>query len=92
MSDIDTGDTVYHKPSRETWRVACVRGDRLSWCGWPEGQANLADCELVQKAAPGEKEKLLQTLADMNNQDDHRCRFARYELGKTAAPPNEETK
>jgi hypothetical protein len=82
---IDTGDTVYHRPSKETWLVACVDGDRLSWCGWPEGTAMLADCDLVQKAAPGEKEKLLRTLADMNNQDDHRCRFARRALGKTTS-------
>lgn len=82
MAEIDTGDTVHHKPTGETWRVACVQEDHLSWCGWPEGQAFLRDCELVQKAAPGEREKLLHDLANMSNQDDHRCRFARYELGK----------
>lgn len=85
MSDIDTADTVYHRPSRETWRVACVQGNRLSWCGWPEGSADVADCDLVQKAPPGEKEKLLQTMADMGNQDDHRCRYARHALGKSGS-------
>lgn len=37
--DIDTGDTVKHKPTGEEWLVAGVKGDRLMWCGWPEGWA-----------------------------------------------------
>lgn len=52
---IDTGDTVLHGPTGERWVVACVQGDRLSWCGWPEGTANLADCVLVEKASPESK-------------------------------------
>ena len=35
---IDTGDTVKHGPTGETWVVAYVQGDRLAWCGWPEGE------------------------------------------------------
>jgi hypothetical protein len=40
---IDTADHVLHGPSGETWVVAYVEGDRLAWCGWPEGEAKLAD-------------------------------------------------
>jgi hypothetical protein len=43
-----TGDTVFHKPTGEKWLVAYVDGDRLAWCGWPEGEARLSDCELVR--------------------------------------------
>ena len=43
---IRTGDTVLHKPSGEKWLVAYVQGEYLAWCGGPEGEAKLADCEL----------------------------------------------
>lgn len=38
------GDTVKHLPTGETWQVAYVDGDRMSWAGWPEGEADVADC------------------------------------------------
>jgi hypothetical protein len=63
MIQIDTGDTVFHRPTREEWLVACVQGDHLSWCGWPEGMARLADCLLVDKATHAEREKLLRDMA-----------------------------
>lgn len=82
MSDaIDTGDYVKHIPTGESWVVACVRGDRLSWSGWPEGTAALSDCVLIQKAAPGERLKRLKEMAGPGgNQDDHRRRYAREVL------------
>lgn len=48
MIDIDTGDHVHHAPSGEDWVVAYVAADRLAWCGWPQGQAALADCTLLK--------------------------------------------
>jgi hypothetical protein len=92
MSAIDTGDTVRHKPTGEKWLVACVEGERLSWCGWPEGTANVSDCELIQKAPPVEKESLLRRLADMRNGNDHRCRYARHALETGTGLSNEVTK
>lgn len=74
--DIDTGDTVRHRPTGEEWLVAGVKDDRLYWCGWPPGRANLADCELTRKATPSERDKLLHELADMRD-DDERRRLAR---------------
>jgi len=59
MTAIDTGDTVYHTPTGEKWIVAYVRGDRLAWCGWPEGEAALSDCTLITKATPDERDELL---------------------------------
>jgi len=66
---IDTGDSVYHTPTGETWLVARVDGDKLAWCGWPEGWADLADCTLTEKATPEERTKLLRRLAD----GSHHC-------------------
>lgn len=73
---IDTGDHVRHEPTGETWVVACVQGDRLSWCGWPEGAAALSDCTLTKKATPEERADLLARLAAING-PDHRAVYAR---------------
>lgn len=61
---IDTGDTVFHEKSGESWLVAKVEGEKLYWCGWPPGRADVADCRLVRKASPSEKAGLLADLAD----------------------------
>lgn len=79
---IDTGDTVFHRPSRETWLVAFVRDDRLAWCGWPEGWANVGDCMLVDKASDAERSALLREMAMRGN--DMRQRYAQWRL-KTEA-------
>src|SRR5580704_7673683 len=42
------GDKVFHSPTGETWIVAFVDGDRLAWCGWPDGEAKVSDCTLVE--------------------------------------------
>lgn len=88
---IDTGDVVYHRPTREEWVVAIVEGDRLYWCGWPPGSANLSDCELRKKAEPGEALVLLAQLAEMQPDDggyDARksLALARLQAMKNGAP------
>src|SRR5437879_1625294 len=72
IEPIDTGDVVYHAPTKEKWVVALVRGDNLSWAGWPEGSAKLSDCTLIEKATPEAREKLLREMAGMQNTADHR--------------------
>jgi ADP-ribose pyrophosphatase YjhB (NUDIX family) len=76
---IDTGDTVKHAPSGETWVVACVRGNELSYVGWPEGFAKLSDCVLLEKASDDKRQKLLIEMSNMPG-DDHRKRFALEKL------------
>ena len=83
LREIDTGDTVKHGPTGETWVVAYVQGDRLAWCGWPEGTANVSDCTLVEKATPEYRDKLLRDMADIQR-DDARRRYARHRLGLEA--------
>lgn len=77
--EIDTADHVHHAPSGEDWVVAYVRGDRLAWCGWPQGEAALADCTLLLKAKPEARDKLLRELAAIPGDDD-RARYARHRL------------
>jgi hypothetical protein len=76
VMNIDTADTVVHGPSGERWLVAYVRGEYVAWCGWPQGEAKLTDCELVKKATTDEREKLLREMAGMNDEGDPRCRYA----------------
>lgn len=81
MSDtIDTGDVVLHKPSGEEWVVACVTEPYLYWCGWPYGDARLDDCELIRKATPEEKLRILKDCAAMQDDNDYRCRSAKLSL------------
>lgn len=65
MSDtpIRTGDYVTHKPSGERWVVAYVKGEYLAWCGWPEGEALLADCERYRTATDDEHWDLVERIA-----------------------------
>lgn len=82
---IDTGDIVRHGPTGEEWVVALVDGSRLSWCGWPEGYADLADCALVRKATPQQRLQLLREMAQVDGLD-HRARYARRRLAEGDAP------
>ena len=76
--EIDTGDYVKHGPTGESWVVAYVQGDRLAWCGWPEGEASLSHCTLEQKATPEKRAQLLADMAKLG--DDARGRYARQRL------------
>ena len=57
------GDHVHHKPSGEDWVVAYVSGDRLAWCGWPDGTAALEDCEIISYCTDEEHLKQLRECA-----------------------------
>lgn len=78
---IGPGDEVFHAPSGETWVVACVIGDRLSWAGWPEGHALLGDCRLVTKATEQQRYEILRAFANSPSSTDHRVQYARRALG-----------
>lgn len=76
---IDTGDTVFHRPSRETWQVAMVFGRWLHPCGWPDTTADLRDCLLVERASGAERRRLLAEMADSVSLDPH-AEYARARL------------
>lgn len=75
VQSIDTGDHVHHGPSGEDWVVAYVQGDYLAWCGWPEGEARVADCTLIRKATPEFRQQILKDLAALTD-NDARKRYA----------------
>lgn len=56
-----TGDTVLHGPTGETWVVAYANPvtGRLAWLGWPNGEAQIQDCTLVQAATDEEHQRWL---------------------------------
>lgn len=76
---IDTGDVVFHRPTRETWVVAYVEGRWLHPCGWPDTMADLRDCLLVERASSAERRRLLRDLADSTSLDC-RAEYARARL------------
>jgi hypothetical protein len=81
---IRTGDIVRHGPTAEEWTVAYVRGEYLAWCGWPPGEARLADCTLVRSCSDDEYVKLLRRFAalrpDRDYDRDRRQRYAEAKL------------
>lgn len=78
-----TGDTVKHGPSGEEWVVAYVDRDYLAPCGWPPGEAKVADCTLVEECSEEESLALLRRLAEMRGDGrgpDRRALLAQDEL------------
>lgn len=73
--NIQTGDTVFHKPTGEELLVAYEKDGRLAWCGWPEGEARTEDCTLVERGTYDERQKLLKDMAAMRGSDS-RKRYA----------------
>lgn len=79
------GDHVFHRPTREHWLVAYVDGDYLAWCGWPEGEARVADCDLIKECSDEEHLKLLTEIALPSIQlTDKRVRMAVEAMRKLA--------
>lgn len=77
---IRCGDHVKHEPTGETWVVAHVDGDRLAWCGWPDGEAKISDCMLVKKCSDEENIQLLREIAMSNT--GRRSRMAQATLAQ----------
>lgn len=78
---MQTGDTVLHKPSGETWSVAFVEGDELVPRGWPLSYAKVSDCELVTACSWEVRREILRDMAKMINLSDPRRQYARRALG-----------
>ncbi len=90
-----TGDSVKHGPTGETWLVAYVEGDYLAWCGWPEGEAKVADCTLVRECSEEESIEILRDMANISG-PSRRQRYAEHRLRELgllpALPPTVEQK
>ncbi len=77
---IDTGDTVRHLPTGETWTVAHVESGYLAWCGYPEGEVPVSECQLIQEATPEYRSGLLRDIARIGH-ESRRGRTAKVRLG-----------
>lgn len=82
-----TGDTVYHRPSGETWLVAAVwpERDELAWCGWPDGRARMSDCDLVGACGDAAHWLLVETIA--NGAADTRARYCQQLIAAREVSP-----
>jgi hypothetical protein len=69
---IDIADIVKHNPTGEEWVVARVFGEHLWPAGWPPGRAELADCELVEKATEEQREIMIRRLQKLPNNDERK--------------------
>ncbi len=76
--NVDTGDVVFHKPSKETWVVARADLDYIYPCGWPSSRADIKDCEFREKAKPEYRVSLLMQIAMGRDAADPRTSYARY--------------
>lgn len=78
------GDTVLHRPTGEKWLVAYVDGNRLAWYGWPPGEANVEDCELVKACFDEEHVAALREWAERkpqrSDESDRRISVCRRQL------------
>lgn len=80
-----TGDHVKHGPTGETWVVGYVDGDRMSWLGWPPGEARTEDCTVVKACTDEEHEQVLRQLAQ--SQDGKRARMGVLGLAALGKSP-----
>ena len=71
------GDVIIHKPSGDTWTLACDEENRAVVCvGWPESFAAVDDCELVERATDEARAVMLGSVAG-SCVDQYRGRLAK---------------
>ena len=63
------GDTVFHRPTGETWVVAHIDEARneLAWVGWPPGYGRLSDCVLKTECSDEQHVEQLTRLASIDH-------------------------
>jgi len=81
---MDTGDTILHGPTGETWIVAFANDREVCCVGWPCSLAKRSDCTLVRAAPASERDKLLRDMANMNGADIRRS-YAKDRLARRLA-------
>lgn len=89
MADIDTGDTVLHRPSGQRHEVACVHGEFLYTIGVPEYRLLVESCEIVSKASPALRQAQIEIMSRSSapniGRHHHRPSCARERLRVEAA-------
>ena len=66
------GDTVFHRPSGESWVVAYAdpERDELSWVGWPPGVAKLTPTAISRSASVQTSSTMLDATRAMRGMRD----------------------
>lgn len=72
MDKIEIADAVHHGPTGEDWVVARVTEKHIYPAGWPPCRADLADCKLLTKATPEQRERMLRDLRRLPHGDERR--------------------
>lgn len=80
------GDVVKHEPTGEEWVVAYEDGEYMAWCGWPDGQARVADCTVVKACTDEEHLHWLTQVA--TSKTGRRARMAQAALDALKAKEN----
>ncbi len=76
------GDRVRHRPSGETWSLACDEEDRRVYpSGYPETRAEASDCDLATAATHAQRVAMLREVADSRG-DGYRSAIARRQLAE----------
>ena len=78
---MDTGDVIFHRPSKTQYLVACVHGDFLHTIGYPEKKLLVESCDLVTQANSTLRRQQIETLAG-STAHTHRPVCARERLAK----------
>lgn len=84
---IRTGDTVLHRPTGETWTVAYAdhANGYLAACGYPDGEARIADCDLLKACSDHDYLDLLAELSVSGDRRGERAtRIAAIEIEQAA--------
>ena len=64
------GDTVFHRPTGETWSL--IADEKDGWVtpgGWPPSQGRAGDCELVERGRQAEDESVRQPSPNIRRSD-----------------------
>ena len=84
---IRCGDVVRHRPSDEEWLVAYAdyESGYLSWAGWPEGRALIAECELIDARSDEMHLEYVRAWLKAAHSADHRSAAVRRLYPETVA-------
>lgn len=63
-----------HIPTGEYWVVAFAENNDLSWCGYPEGLAQLKDCQLIERCSDTEHREWVERFRDNKTMSYRRSR------------------
>jgi hypothetical protein len=77
--DLDTGDIIVHRPTKDVYMVACVHYPYLHTAGYPEMRLQVDSCVLKTKATESQRRANLEAMAQSASKG-HRATCARERM------------